>query len=79
MEQINIIENPKGTFSCDIDISKDEWLSLLKDSAMPQSFKESLLKFYYYPNHRGSCTAVCNEMGGNPKSLNLTITDTLNN
>ena len=30
MEQINIIENPKGTFFCDIDISKDEWLSLLK-------------------------------------------------
>lgn len=72
MNKIEIIQNG-DVYSCDIGISKEEWLDLLKDKSMPVSYKEALLKFFYYPAHRGSCTAVCNEMGGSPQSLNLSI------
>ncbi len=71
-DQIEIIQNG-DVYSCDIGINKEEWLDLLKDESMPESYKEALLKFFYYPAHRGSCTAVCNEFGGNAQSLNLSI------
>jgi hypothetical protein len=72
MNKIEIIQ--KGEVcSCDIGVSKDEWLALLKDDNMPVQYKEALIKFYYMPEHRGSCTAVCNTMGGNTQSLNSYI------
>ena len=61
-------------YSCDIDISIDEWLKILKSKKMPDSWKETLLKFFYSPGHRGSCKAVANAMGGNPQSLRSNIT-----
>lgn len=72
MKTINVIEN-NGIYSCDIDISKEEWLMIMKDDDTPQSYKEAVLSFFYYPTHRASCTAVCNMMGGNQKSLNANI------
>ena len=72
MKKIEIIQNG-DVYSCDVGISKDEWLSLLKDDNMPVQYKEALVKFYYMPEHRGSCTAVCNTMGGNAQSLNSYI------
>ena len=72
MDKIEIIQNG-DVYSCDVGISKDEWLALLKDDNMPIQYKEALVKFYYMPEHRGSCTAVCNTMGGNAQSLNSYI------
>lgn len=72
MDKIKIIQNGDIS-SCVIGISKEEWLSLLKDDKMPIQYKEALVKFYYMPEQRGSCTAVCNVMGGNAQSLNLYI------
>ena len=72
MEKIEIIQNG-DVYSCDVGISKDEWLALLKDDNMPVQYKEALVKFFYMPEHRGSCTAVCNVMGGNAQSLNSYI------
>lgn len=60
-------------YSCDIGISKEEWLEILKDDKTPQTYKETVLQFYYYPAHRGSCTAVSNTMGGNAQKINANI------
>ena len=60
-------------YSCDIGISKEEWLEILKDDKTPQTYKETVLQFYYYPAHRGSCTAVGNAMGGNAQKINANI------
>lgn len=73
MEIIQVHQNG-GVYSCDIGITKEEWFNMLQDDTMPVTFKETLLKFYYYPSHRGSCTAVSNAMGGNPQKLNSYIT-----
>ena len=72
MEKIEIIQTG-DVASCDIGVSKEEWLELLKDSAMPIRYKEALIKVFYAPNHRGSCTSICNELGGDPQSLNFDI------
>lgn len=73
MDKIEIIQNG-DVASCDIGVSKEEWLELLKDSAMPVLYKEALIKVFYAPDHRGSCVSICNEFGGNPQSLNSYIT-----
>ena len=62
METIRVKEID-GIYSCDISISKEEWLKLLKNIKMPDEYRDVLLRFYYMPEHRGSCTAVSNVMG----------------
>ncbi len=72
MEKIKVVQQG-DVYSCDIGISREEWAGLLKDEAMPEEYLNALLKFYYYPAHRGSCTAVSNVMGGNAQKLNANI------
>ena len=72
METIHVQQNG-DVYSCDIGISKEEWLEVLKDDKTPQTYKETVLQFYYYPAHRGSCTAVSNTMGGNAQKINANI------
>lgn len=73
MQTIRIQQNG-DVYSCDIDISKKEWLELLQDKGMPDEYRDALLRFYYMPGHRGTCTAVSNEIGGDAQSLNFYIT-----
>lgn len=61
-------------YSCDIGISKEEWLGILQDKSMPDEYRDALLRFYYMPGHRGACTSVGNEIGGDAQSLNSYIT-----
>ena len=61
-------------YSCDIGISKEEWLEILQDGSMPDEYRDALLRFYYMPEHRGTCTSVSNEIGGDAYSLNSYIT-----
>lgn len=62
-----------GYYFCDIGITKEEWLTILKDRGTSDKVKESLLCFYYMPDHRGSCSAVGKKMGKKASSLNMTI------
>ncbi len=73
MQTIEIKQNG-NVYSCDIGISKDEWLEVLKSKDVSDSCKETLMKFFYSPRHRGTCKAVANAMGGNPQSLRSHIT-----
>lgn len=73
METIQVQQHG-DVFSCDIGISKEEWLEILQDNGLPDNFKDALLRFYYMPKHRGTCTAVSNKMGSNAHALNILIT-----
>ncbi len=73
METIQVQQHG-DVFSCDIGISKEEWLEILQDKSLPENFKDALLRFYYMPKHRGTCTAVSNKMGSNAHALNILIT-----
>lgn len=68
------VKDIEGVYSCDVGITKEEWLEMLKDTNMPDEYRDALLRFYYMPEHRGSCTAVSNAIGGAPQSLNSYIT-----
>ena len=73
METIQVQQHG-DVFSCDIGISKEEWLEILQDNGLPDNFKDALLRFYYMPKHRGTCTAASNKMGSNAHALNILIT-----
>ncbi len=73
METIQIKQNG-NVYSCDLDINREEWLELMKDTNMPDEYRDALLRFYYMPEHKGTCTAVSNAKGGDPQSLNSYIT-----
>lgn len=72
--QILQLQQNGDVFSCDIGISKEEWLELLQDKGMPDEYRDAILRFYYMPGYRGTCTAVSNEIGGDAQSLNSYIT-----
>ena len=72
--QIIQLQQNGDVYSCDIVISKKEWLELLQDKGMPDEYRDALLRFYYMTGHRGTCTAVSNEIGGDAQSLNSYIT-----
>lgn len=72
METIQVQQNG-DVYSCDIGVSKEEWLEILKDDKTPQTYKETVLRYFYYPSHRGTCTAVSNELGGNAQKLSANV------
>ena len=72
--QIIQLQQNGDVYSCDIVIRKKEWLEFLQDRGMPDEYRDALLRFYYMPGHRGTCTAVSNEIGGDALSLNSYIT-----
>ena len=60
-------------YSSPVDISKDEWLEILKDETVSEKYKEAVICFYYMPDYKGSCVAVGNRLGKNAYSLVATV------
>ncbi len=75
MKEIQTIQVQQNgdVYSCNIGISKEEWLEILQDDKTLQAYKETILRFYYMPEHRGTCVAVSKKMGGNAHALNLYV------
>lgn len=67
------VQEHNGIYSCDIDVTKEEWLRILQDENTPQAYKETVLRFFYYPDHRGTCTAISNALGGNAQKLSANV------
>ena len=55
-----------------VDISKDEWLEILKDKTVSEKYKEAVICFYYMPDYKGSCVAVGNRVGRNESPSHTT-------
>ncbi len=65
-----------GEYLCDIDISVDEWKSILQDeNLMTDNYKDALIKFYTEPNHKSTCKALGEKYNVSPQSFNGTITN----
>ena len=67
------VQEYNSIYSCDIDVTKEEWLEILRDEKTPQTYKETVLRFFYYPDHRGTCTAISNALGGNAQKLSANV------
>lgn len=70
MEQIQVVNN-NGSYDCNINITTEEWIEILRDSDVttPKVWK-ALLGFYHSPDHTASCSEVDPE---NPYSTNPII------
>ncbi|WP_278524723.1 McrB family protein [Segatella salivae] len=68
MKNIQIIEKPKGTFSCDIGICVYEWQEILTNPQITtENYREALLAFYREPEHKATCSALSLKYFGNAK------------
>lgn len=67
MQDIKLIKDTKGWYSCDVPISKDDWMRFLSDkSVASEPAMTALLSFYYMPGYAASCTMVSEEFGRKP-------------
>ena len=65
-----------GEYLCEIDISVDEWKTILQDeSLLNDNYKDALIKFYIEPNHKSTCKALGEKYNVSPQSFNGTITN----
>lgn len=70
------VELNNGVYHCDIDISVDEWKTILQDKNLfSDNYKEALIKFYTEPNHKSTCKALGEKYNVSPQSFNGTITN----
>lgn len=68
MENIQVIEDSKGTFSCNIGISVEEWKDILSiPSITTTNYKDALMAFYNEPDHTSTCKTLSLKHYGNAK------------
>lgn len=68
MKELNVIEHPKGTVFCNIDISVEEWQDILSDpNITTYNYRQALLAFYREPEHKSNCKALGLKYYGNEK------------
>ena len=66
MDKIYTSEGPKGTFTCDIGISVDEWQNILSNKKLTSdNYKKALMAFYDEPGHKATCQALGLKYYGN--------------
>lgn len=68
---MNQVIEHNGHYHCDLDITKEQWLDLLKDDEIVGYAKETLLKIYYSPEHKNTCKGITDD--GSPQSANSII------
>jgi hypothetical protein len=65
-----------GEYLCDIDITVDEWKTILQDeNLLNDNYKDALIKFYTEPDHKSTCKALGEKYNVSPQSFNGTITN----
>lgn len=68
MEKIQVIEDPKGTFSSNVGISVEEWKDILSNPSITTSnYKDALMAFYNEPDHKSTCKTLSLKHYGNTK------------
>jgi len=68
MEQIKVTESPKGTYSCNIGVSTEEWQGILANpDVTTTNYKDALMAFYNEPEHKSTCKKLSLKHYGNAK------------
>jgi hypothetical protein len=63
-----------GYYTCDIDISVEEWKNILRDETlMSDNYKEALSEFFYEPEHKATCKALGEKYQKSPHHYNGSI------
>lgn len=71
---IQISENGNGNFSCDVPITKGQWLELLyQTNIIEPAWIRVLLSFYFMPGHKASCAQCAEKYGYHMNVYNVGI------
>lgn len=74
--EIKEVTVDNGEYICYIDISVDEWKTILQDeNLMTDNYKDTLIKFHAEPYHKSTCKALGTKYKISPQSFNGTITN----
>ncbi len=68
------LENHNGTYSCQLNIAKEEWLSVLNSPSCKQDYIDKLLLFFDEPDHTASCKLLATKHNINAQAINSQIT-----
>lgn len=64
IQKIRLESDAKGSFRCDIPVSREQWHELLCDrSFITQQWRTVLLAFYFMPRRRATCTECAARYG----------------
>lgn len=51
-----LLKEEKGKLTCEVPITKEQWVDILRDKdIVGPVWLRALLSFYYMPNHRATC------------------------
>lgn len=69
-----LLKEEKGKVTCEVPITKEQWLNILhnKDLVSPGGLR-ILLSFYYMPNHKATCKQCVDKYGGNINTYNSAV------
>ena len=68
MTNIQMIEDPRGTFSSELGVSVAEWQEILSDRQVTtDNYRRALMAFYNEPGHKSTCSALSLKYFGNAK------------
>jgi len=67
---VYVLISPERVYSCDLNISKDDWIKILNHKELGSGQRDTVLKFYSEPNHQGSCKKVGEKYSIHASSLN---------
>ena len=68
MKNIQMIEEPRGTFSSELGINVTKWQEILSDRQVTtDNYRRALMAFYNEPGHKSTCSALSLKYFGNAK------------
>lgn len=68
MKNIQMIEEPRGTFNSELGVSVAEWQEILSDRQVTtDNYRRALMAFYNEPGHKSTCSALSLKYFGNGK------------
>ena len=69
-----LLKEEKGKLTCEVPITKERWVDILRDKdIVGPVWLRALLSFYYMPNHRATCKQCVEKYGGNINTYNSAV------
>ena len=76
MQKITEYRTPEGYFDADIDITKEEWLSIIGDPCIQENvYIDVLVKFLREPGHKSTCKALGKKYDCSYNYFNMGVTN----
>lgn len=69
-----LLKEEKGKCLCEVPISKEQWIGILRDKVLVNPvWLRAILSFYYMPKHRATCKQCVDKYGGNIDAYNSAV------